>query len=980
MQSQEFTRLGRCALTFFLLCAGAAGVRAQEAAGTGASPQATQRVVGVRIVTESGKVLAENPAGLAVEAGQGYESGAVRDALKALFRSGRYADIRAELENVAGGVRLDFVVRENFYINAVRVEGLREPPGEGRALAALRLGLGEAFREGEMSAALARLNELLREEGFYEASLEYKLSPNETTRQMDVRVGVTPGIRARIGEVTFRGYEEGSVERLQSKSRLRAGKELTTARLERAGDRLRKYLSGRGHLGARVGIRRGEYDAANNRVALEVEISAGPTVRVEVTGTKISGGTLRKLLPIYQEGAVDEDLLQEGRRKIRDHLEREGYFDSQVSFERQTNGNADRHEQVIIYRVERGPRRRLAGIEIEGNQYFSTETIRSRLRIQPASLTSRGRFRRILLREEEDSLRDLYFTNGFRQAAVNAELTEEENGDLRVRFSIEEGAQTLVESLRLEGNVALGEDLLLGVIDYRAGQPYSEANVGSDRDNLLAVYFNSGYPEARFEYETTAAGKPHRMQVVYRIQEGRQFRVKSVLTGGIEETKEFIVGREVQMQPGEPLREGDVLETQRRLYNLGIFNRVAIAPQNPAGSETEKTMIVLVEEARRWTLGLGGGLEFQRLGGGADPVGGGVRASPRGLVELSRGNFTGRAHTLAFKARASALQGRALVSYTAPNFFGRRDWSLLLTGLGDNTRDVRTFTSTRYEASVQLAQLWSARTSLLYRYSFRRVKAESLKISASQVPLFSQPTKISGFGATWIRERRDNPADAALGNFNNLDGSVAAKALGSGAGFVRLFFQNSTFHPIGRELLFARSVRIGIQEPMGDTLTAEIPLPERFFAGGGSSLRGFGLNQAGPRDPQTGFPVGGQALLVFNQELRFPMRLPWLENRLGGAVFYDAGNVYSRASEITLRNKPTAAQTLSGELNYFSHTIGIGFRYGTPIGPVRLDLGYQLNPARFCAPSTVASTACPAGSGLTRLPRFQFFFNIGSIF
>jgi len=323
------------------------------------------------------------------------------------------------------------------------------------------------------------------------------------------------------------------------------------------------------------------------------------------------------------------------------------------------------------------------------------------------------------------------------------------------------------------------------------------------------------------------------------------------------------------------------------------------------------------------------------------------------------------------------------VSYTVPSYFGRREFSLLLTGFADRTRDVRTFTSTRYEASVQLAQTPTPFTSFLYRYSFRRVlvDAATLKVSPDQIPLFSQPTKISSFGASWIRDRRDSPADATRGTFNTVDLSMAGRAIGSSATFLRFFIQNSSYHPFGRVLVFARSTRIGIEEPLGDSNAFDIPLPERFFAGGGSSLRGLGLNQAGPRDAKTGFPLGGLAMLLFNQEVRFPMRLPFLRVPLGGAVFYDAGNVFSRSNRITFRLRPPSPT----DLNYFSHSIGMGFRYATPVGPVRLDLGYQLNPARFefCENSATPTVPrCPAGQAVrtARLPRFQFFFAIGPSF
>jgi outer membrane protein assembly factor BamA len=265
--------------------------------------------------------------------------------------------------------------------------------------------------------------------------------------------------------------------------------------------------------------------------------------------------------------------------------------------------------------------------------------------------------------------------------------------------------------------------------------------------------------------------------------------------------------------------------------------------------------------------------------------------------------------------------------------------------------------------------------------------------------LFNQNTHIAEFGVSWVRDRRNSPSNATRGNFENVDVDLATKTVGSAVNFLRVYLQNSTYTPIGRRLVFARSTRFGVQTPYGNSLSTDIPLPERFFAGGGTSLRGFGLNQAGPRDPLTGFPIGGQALLVFNQDLRFPMHLPLIGDRLGGAIFYDAGNVFSSVRTISLRYSPpvptvgpatdalgntttVCLTNCTNELNYFSHTVGFEFRYGTPIGPVAIDLGYQVNPAQFLVQTgtcpAIVGSACPAS--ITKLPGFQFFINLGATF
>lgn len=999
-------------------------------------------IVSVRVVSETGSVLDESPAALAGLLGKPIDAETIREGLRALYRTGRYADLRAESSSVAGGIRLDFIVRENLFFNLVRVKGLREPPTEGQALVSLGLTPGEIFRQSSLDAALDRLRDTLREDGLYQARVSSELRPSPATHQMDILVTVEPGPRARVGKVALHNHTEFPDEYLADRLKLKSGRELTSARLKNTIAGIRDFLVKKEHLTGRVAIHRGGYDAAANRLPLDIDVSAGPKVRVQVEGAKISGKQLRRLLPIYSEGAVDEDLLQEGRRSIRDHLEGEGYFDAQVTYaqaekpaEKTTHGTA-LPLLVVTYQVERGDRHRLVGIEIAGNRYFNDELLRSRLTVQQTEFAARGRFSRTLLRNDALAMHDLYFNNGFRDANVTDEVTDDykgKKGDVFVRFRVEEGAQSRVASLTLEGNQSLGKDALLSVIGSTPGQPFSDFDLATDRDNILTLYYNEGFPQARFSPSVEELPPPEAapvanipsstdpasqdpsgrapassraavptgpaVRLTYHIVEGPRITVKQVLVGGYTHTRVGVIRREVKVAPEEPLRQGDVVETQRRLYNLGIFSRVSIAPQNPTGADTDKTVLVLVDEAKRYTLAYGGGLEVQRLASSSNPAGSAFEASPRGIFEIGKSNFTGRADSLSLKLRASTLQYRALLGYTAANYFGRPNLSLQLTAFADKTRDINTFTSTRYEGSAQLAQRLTPFSSVLYRYSFRKVLVATLKITPQEIPLFSQPTLVSAFGITWFRDHRNNPADADRGNFNNVDVSVASSNIGSSASFVRLFFQNSSFHPIRRRFTVARSVRFGVLQPFQDTVSLEfpqpttpplpivIPLPERFFAGGGTTLRSFALNQAGPRDPVTGFPLGGQALLVFNQELRFPMRLPFIGSRLGGALFYDAGNVFSRVDRISPRWSPpkpafdpanplACLVNCTNELNYFSHTVGLGFRYATPIGPVRIDLGYQLNPATFVVPCTGVAN-CQRS---TSLPRFQIFFNLGSIF
>jgi outer membrane protein assembly complex protein YaeT len=985
-----------------LLCLPGAAARAGSASPQNLQSLEGQQLVAVRVVDDSGKVLQENPSGLPLQPGHPFALDAERESLRQLFRTGDYEDLVAQAVTVPGGLRLDFVVRHSLYVSKVTVEGLKEPPTESAAASALQLGLGEPFRESEMPAALSRLSEELREEGLYQAKLTYHLTPHPDTRQMDIAIDVDQGLRARVGDVKLTNQTQFNDSQLRDRLKLQSKTEITSSALDRATENLRKWLVARDYLGANVSITRGAYDAASNQVPLGVQVVAAQRVRVVVEGMKISSGTLKRLLPLYQEGAVDDDLLQEGRRNLRDYLQGQGYFDADVNY---TSSQAPTQtsarpagEETITYDVNRGTRQRLVGFAFEGNQYFSDDILVSRVHIQPAGFASRGRFSSQQLASDVASLIALYQANGYLRAQVKSELMPDyrgKQGDLYVRFQVQEGAQTRIAKLVIEGNQALKNDEISRVLGSTAGQPYSDFNVAGDRDNVLALYYNQGFPEAQFrstveDVSPVAAGDGLRVNLTYQIDEGRQLRVANVLVSGYEHTRPGVIRREIQFQAGQPLSEEAVVETQRRLYDLGIFSRVSIAPQNPAGADPDKTMDVLVEEARRYTIGYGLGLEVQRLGSASNgPTAEPLRFSPRVTLEFTKLNLTGRADSLSFKARASTLQGQALLTYNHSNLFSQKKLSLQVTGLYDKTRDVLTFTSTREEGSVQLTDKVSLTTSFVFRYVYRKVQASDLQVEAEEIPLFSQPTDVSFFSAAWVRDRRDNAADPSRGNFNTVDVDLAARAIASSANFLRATFQNSTFSPIGRKFTFARSTRLGIEHPLGETVAEDIPLPERFFAGGGTTLRGFGLNQAGPRDPATGFPVGGLAMLIFNQQLQFPMRLPLIGTSLSGGVFYDAGNVFSTFSQISLRKAPAlpvfdASQAnlcvynCSNTLNYFSHTVGFEFRYHTPVGPVSIDLAYQLNPAQFLVPT---NSSAPNGlTMLSRLPSFQFFVNLGSTF
>ena len=958
------------------------------------------------------------------QAGEPLDRDLIRESIHKLYDTGRFADVRVEAERAQDGkVSLSFFTAPNYFVGDVDVEGVPNRPTAGQVVNASKFQLGELFTPDQVERALTNIKRLMQENGYYQSSIHEEEHKDPAKQQIDILLRISPGIQARVGNVTVTGKPGYSQGQIQDIAKMHPGDPVSVQRVSNALDRLRKKYQKQNRLLAQVSISRKSYREEANAVDYTFDIVPGPKVQVATEGFRIRRGVLKQNVPIFEENAVDEDLLNEGRRNLLNYLQTRGYFDARVGIKQRSDDA--RNELQIVYAIDPGARHRLARIEVTGNKYFLTEKIRSRMQVRPAErFESRGRYSQGLLSNDIHGIEDLYRANGFQQIKITSNVVDNYDGrknDLALNISVDEGPQTLVGAFHMEGNKAFSEDQLALIIDTTKGQPFSEFNIAQDRDNLLNYYFNRGFPGASFEAAAKPMpGEPNRMDVTFKVQEGERVSVDNVFVSGLNFTKPFIVQRELQVKSGDPLSQIDMLQTQQRLYDLGIFSQVGTAVQNPNGNEPQKNVLVEVEEAKRYTFNYGVGLEFQT--GQPSAVGtnqalGQTGVSPRVSLGVTRLNFRGRNHTITFKADVGSLQQRGLLSYTAPRWFNSPDWKLSFTAFYDNTLDVTTFTSQRLEGSVQAEQIVSRATTMDYRFTYRRVKASNIEISPVLIPLLSLPVRVGEPGFSYLRNKRDNNLETTKGSYTTVDAGVAGSFFGSEADFSRILAQNSTYHAFGKnrpaekKYVLARSLRIGVESTFGNTLilppgqacpdptqincpsTTVIPLAERFLSGGGNSHRGFGLNQAGPRDPITGFPVGGSALFLNNVELRFPpTSLPFFQDNISFAIFEDAGNVFTDGRGMLdnllrwrQKNPQLCLQQSTSnqcDYSYVSHAVGVGVRYKTPIGPVRFDFGYNLNPPAFPSVQTVTVGTGPPTS--TFVPQhashFNVYFSIGQSF
>lgn len=970
---------------------------------------------------EAAALIASTP----LKIGEPLTRDTLRDAIKTLFASGRFSDIQAEVDRtVTAGIRLRFLTVANFFVGILTVEGVSTNPSPNQLVSATRLQLGELYSREKIDQAVAGIQRALEDNGFHKAKVTVSEQRDEKQHQVNMTFQVVPGPRAVVGDVTIEGDASYSKAEIKDIAKLHSGDPVIASRTTRALQRIRSRYQKQDRLLAQVSLADRLYHPDRNTLDYKFKIERGPVVEIAAEGFKLSRRTLRRLVPIYEEGAVDDDLLNEGRRNIANHLQTLGYFEARVTVSQRSVQDGKSLE--VLYAIDPGDRHKLVTIRISGNRYFPDELIRARLQEQSAGrLFSHGRYSEALLDEDVRSVEGLYRASGFRQAEVNGKLLTKYQNDpslLAIEVVIKEGPQTRVAWVRIEGNYTLPQEQL-PEISTAEGQGFDEASLADDRDTILGKYFNNGFPNATVDVAYVAAptgadGLP-RVGVTFTIHEGEQFFVNDVFLDGLHYTRPGVARRELRVHRGEPLSQQDMLESQRRLYDLGLFSEVDVAIQNPEGTESRKNVLVTTKEAKRYTFDYGGGFEFET---GQPSVGtnqplGATGVSPRVLLGVNRINFGGREQTLTMKGNASRLQQRALINFDIPKLLNRDDLHLSATIFYKNTVDVSTFTSQRAEVSLKNLQVLYRvgdrdLSTISYGFTFRRVKASNIQVTSNLIPLLSTPTRVGIPNFLYIRNRRDNDLESTRGNYTTVEGGVAASYFGSEADFSRVLVKNSSYYAFGRDrrrgrkFVVARSTSVGIENPFGSTVLVDpsqsvppgkelIPLPERFFSGGGNSHRGFGLNQAGPRDPFTGFPVGGSAVFLNNLELRLPnVTVPYLNDNIGFTIFHDMGNVFAKPQEMVKslfrwhQSDPELCVHESTHLqcsyNYLSHAVGLGMRYQTPIGPLRFDIGYNLNPPVFPSYYNITTNS---GTGMSsgvfssqRAGHINFSFSVGQSF
>jgi len=988
----------------------------------------------------------------------------LKRSLRELYATGVYDTIEARGTRLADGVALVFAGNPRTFIATVGVDGATGATMNMQLERASQLEAGTRLTQEKMVRAAQQMRSMLEQNGYFEAVITQTITARPQEQLADVAFRVVSGSRARVGKVTVTGDSGMTVDEFRLRGHLWKIAHVDHDTVNRALDGVLRAYQKQGRLEAEVKLESAAYDHVAKAVNYQFSANRGPVVRVEVHGASIDAERLKHVIPIFQEGSVDEDLLNEGNRRLRDYYQRQGYFDASVDHEQQT---ADADEVTILYTVHLGSRRRVEQVSITGNHYFSTATLMDLISVHAADmLDHHGLYSQALVAADVSALESEYRNNGFSQVKVTPETSTPETADnlqpgsapsqltgdrsapLKIVYRIAEGRQLRVGNLELQGNDHIPSTTLTALLNTTPGQMLSPRNLAGDHDALVTAYLSRGFDQATVNLtQQPESADPGKVDVVFHIDEGPQTFIRNVLLTGLENTRPQTVARAITVRAGDALNQNALATTQSNLYAFALFNEVDTAVVNPAGDAPQKTVLIQAIEARRWTLTYGFGFEAQTgqpqnncsgafAAGVACNPNGKTGVSPRVLGAITRNGLFGRDQSASIRGTYGLLEQSLGLLYQVPHIEGNPNFGLAFSGGYANSEDVSTYVASRLEGAFRGTEnfnhpnSWLSRANtFIYEIDFRRVKvaASSLQVYPGEISELSTATRVSGPAFTWIRDTRDVALDAHRGTYTSFQEFLSDRLAGAQVEFNRIDVSNSSYYGFDKNrFVVARNTRYGQIRAFGNGSSELIPLPERLYAGGPVSLRGFPQNAAGPRDPETGYQIGGAGALINSTELRLPPpSLPGFANTVSFVIFHDMGNVFTNAGDAwrsifrtrqpdsaacknAVVTDPTTAYpngydptknpnpgplTSTGQqgpcsFNDFSHALGAGLRYHTPIGPIRFDFSYNLNPPiypvniNYSIPTTTTSKipGWATDPYLGQAPHINFFFSLGQAF
>jgi outer membrane protein insertion porin family len=902
---------------------------------------------------------------LVQHAGQPFSKDRVDQTVAALKATGKCDGVRVQVEPEANGVRVLLVLEPAVYFGIFQFPGAERFP-YSRLIQVANYPTQTPFNADDVEQDRQALITFFRQQGYFQSDVKAEIKADPQHGLANIVFRATLGRQAKFGALQIVDTSpqqtaalSHSLQTFMARARGSAigpGHKYHYSTLTKAAQYLQSELEKKGQLDAQVKLAGAEYHADTNRADIHFTIDPGPKTAVAIQGAHIWSWTRKSLLPVYQGIGADQESVEEGRQALLSYFQAKGFFDVQVDAQLKTQ----KTENSIIYRITKEKKHKVSAVNVSGNTQLPASDLIPHISVKKSTLFSRGDFSDRLVRSSVNNLTDVYRSEGFSSVKVASNVMNR-GEDIQVSFRVTEGPRDIVNSIVIDGADTFPEaQFAPGGLKLAAGQPYSQSHVQADRANILSHYLQAGYLTSSFRETATEVSKadPHRVNVTYHIYEGPRVDAGDVITLGRAHTQQRLIDVDLTaIKPGQPLTESDLLVAGSNLYDHpGVFDWAEVDPKREITTQTKEDVLVKVHESSRNELTYGFGFEVINRGGnipsgtvalpGIPPVGlpSGFTTSqttfygPRGTIQYTRNNVGGKGDSLSVTGFAGRLDQRVAAYYIAPHFRWSQ-WKATTSFSAERNGENPIFSAQEELASSQLERSLdkAKKDTLFLRYSFSQTDLTRIAIPAL-VPAQDQHVRLSTLAANITRDTRDNAMDEHKGVLQSIELDFNTTKLGSSVDFAKLTGQAAYYKQAFHSIVWANSLRIGLAQPFANS---RVPLSEEFFTGGGNSLRGFPLDGAGPQRPvqvcssgsstacsEINVPSGGNELLLINSEARIP--LPFKKG-LGIVAFYDGGNVFPNVG-------------FHDFTSLYSNNVGVGLRYATPVGPIRVDLGRNLNP------------------------------------
>jgi len=628
---------------------------------------------------------------------------------------------------------------------------------------------------------------------------------------------------------------------------------------------------------------------------------------------------LKEMIKSKEKEYLDYNKLKEDVKTIKDLYVKKGFSDTEVEYS--IDLNKEKNTAKVIFLVKEARRLKIRKIEITGNNTYPDKKLLRLMKTKRAWLFNPGALKEDVLNEDIKRLEAFYKHNGFADVKIDYKVSRDPKKPfIYIDIQIEEGKKYIVGKVSIQGNSVVSESQIRGVLkNCSEGKVFSYDGIKEDMANIQGIYFDRGYIFAKVQETVSIDSQTGRVDVSYSIVENEIGFVNKIKIRGNIKTKDIVIRRELRIYPGERFDGEKLRRSKQRLENLGFFEEVSYDTEDTE-FPNKKDLIVDVKEAKTGTFSFGGGYST------VDEFIGFVEIEQRNFDWKNFPYFTGDGQDLKLRASFGTLTDSYLLSFTEPWFldypvsFGfdlYRERHERESDVGYGYDEKRTGGDLRFgkEFTEYL------RGDLTYRYD--TIEISGVREDATQdLKKEEGKNSISSMEFSLTQDRRDNRFLPTTGYLLTGSVQVAGGPFSGDKDFLKFFGRGSKYFPLWLNSVLELRLRLGITDAYGDS--EEVPIYERFFAGGAYTIRGYEERKIGPYDSVTKDPLGGESLLIGNIEYTYP-----LFDFLRTAVFFDSGNVWEKTSDLG-----------SGG---FKSSFGFGLRLKTPLGPISLDYGIPLN-------------------------------------